>query len=49
MSATSYNVVADIALRSGVDRLLKLLWKGRRDRVAINNKKIDPLERPACL
>jgi hypothetical protein len=44
MSATSDNVVADTALRSGLDRLLKLLWTGRRDRAAVSKWKTDPLE-----
>jgi hypothetical protein len=43
MSATSHNVIADTALRSGLDRLLKLLWKRQRDRAAVGKRKIDPL------
>ena len=44
MSATSHNVVADTALRSGLDRLLKLLWKGQRNRATVSKRKIDPVE-----
>jgi hypothetical protein len=44
MSATSHSVVADTALRSGLDRLFKLLGKGQRDRAAVKKRKIEPLE-----
>ena len=44
MSATSDDVVAHLARRTRLSRLIELLWKRRRNRPSVEERSIDPVE-----